>query len=154
MKWPLPKPTRHNLLSATLATALALSPLTASPARAGNDEQIGALAFGSILGLITAGVVISSLNQNRPHTQPVPTGPQPGVGPRKILPGYCKFSVPYGANRGTYFGRQCLIRNFSYWPSLPRHCGRWVNQPARSGVKAYRARCLAREGYVTGGPRR
>lgn len=145
-------------IAATLAMALALSSVSVAPARAGTEEQAGALAFGSILALITAGIVISNLNQNPGVVSPKPIRPRaplhPRPDPRKALPGYCKVSVPYGHDRGTYFGRQCLIRNFSYWPMLPDRCERKVNLPGRPGTTVYQKSCLARYGYRTGmGPR-
>ena len=74
--------------------------------------------------------------------------------PRKLLPAQCDFTVYGGPDRGTYYGRRCLKRNFDHWALLPNRCEEkvWVPRDGRS-VNAYDAQCLARFGYRERGQR-
>ncbi|GKY86315.1 hypothetical protein STA1M1_01840 [Sinisalibacter aestuarii] len=146
---------------ATLTAALALSPLAASPARAGNEETIGAIAAASVFALITAGIVANAATQKGHKSTPTPhhytprRDPEPNrwdhgrtrTDPRKLLPAQCEFSVNHGRDRGSYYSSQCLQRSFNHWPYLPDRCEKRIDGPGRHDIRAYDASCLARYGY-------
>ncbi|RME18710.1 MAG: hypothetical protein D6801_00710 [Alphaproteobacteria bacterium] len=145
-------------LATALATALAFSPVAATPARAGGDEAVAVIAFGTLLTMFTAGLIASNVQDRDHHPRPLPPRPQPQpprpkpqppVAPSKQLPMQCKFRVPYGVDRGGYFRSSCLVRNYTRWSSLPRVCEESVRLPREGYVRAYRARCLAGYGYGT-----
>jgi hypothetical protein len=160
------KPARSAMV-ATLTAALALTPLTASPAQAGTEDKVGAIAIASVLALFTAGIIAKAASQRDTtpdrHTQPGRHDPPwhsgepdrpPRTDPRKLLPAQCGFTVAYGRDRGSYYGSQCLQRNFTHWPFLPDRCEERVEGRGRHDVKAYDATCLARYGYSEGRPPR
>jgi hypothetical protein len=160
----------RSAMAATLAAALAFTPLTAAPAQAGNDEAVGAIAAASFFALLTAGVIASAATSGRDDAprradaprahsprDPRPGMPRPGRGrdiprtdPRKILPEDCEFTVTHGRDRGSYYVSQCLNRNFRYAAYLPDRCEERIESWGGRRVRAYDATCLARFGYTSG----
>lgn len=153
-------------LAATLATALALTSVAASPARAGSEQTVGAIAAASFFALLTAGIIASTASQNRYTPPPVTykpppgggdprwgSGPgRPGVDPRKALPAQCEFTVRHGKDRGTYYDARCLQREFSFWPYLPDRCEQRIDVHGGRDIRGYDATCLARYGYTEAKP--
>lgn len=147
-----------------LSASLALSPMTASPAHAG-EKEIGAIAAASFFALVTAGIIASAAKENAGKItidRHAPRASKPGsrrgpnrADPRKALPSQCDFTINRGRDRGTYYGHNCLVRNFDYWPYLPDRCETRVKGRGNHWVKAYSESCLARYGYTeeTGRPR-
>lgn len=133
----------RKALAATLAAALTLTAASTAPARAdGNGDAIAAAAF---FGLIAAAIIASTRN-DAGHPAPLPYPPV--VTPRKVLPTACRFEIHHGTDRGTWFGRNCLVANYDYWQLLPDRCERRVAYPGRRHeLVAYDARCLAQVGY-------
>ncbi len=131
-------------VAATLAGALALTTAGVAPARA--DTNADAIAAAAFFGLVAAVIIASSRNgTSQPRT----------VAPRNPLPAECRFHIRHGPDRGTYFGRRCLVANFDQWPRLPDRCERQVELPHRYyDVIAYDAQCLARSGFRADGQAR
>ncbi|HCQ65493.1 MAG TPA: hypothetical protein DIU07_10185 [Rhodobacteraceae bacterium] len=132
----------RKALAATLAAALTFTTAGVAPARAdGNGDAIAAAAF---FGLVAAAIIASTRDRAARSPQPHP----PAAPPRKLLPAECRFEIHYGADRGRWFGRNCLVANYAHWPRLPDRCARRVELPRRHyDVVAYKAQCLARAGY-------
>jgi len=125
-------------LAATLALAMAVTTATTAPARAENDAA-GAIFAASVIALIATAVVSSTRDGKRAS---------PPVDQRKALPMDCRFDIRRGADRGTWYGRRCLVANFDHWPLLPDRCEQWVERPRRGReFIAYDTQCLARFGY-------
>lgn len=141
-----PSPGRA-LIAATLATSLALTPVAATPARAGSQDNTGAIAAFTLFGLLTAGLLANSLAHQPNRYDPPRGGQRPPLGTRKHLPGECRFQVRHGQDRGTWYGSRCLKRNFDYWAYLPQRCEEHIDRPGRPDRTGYRARCLAQFGY-------
>lgn len=144
-------------LAATLAASIALTPVAAMPARA--DEQVGAIAAAGILALLMSGIFASGQDQGGLAISTPPRGNtglwdrdredghRPRLDPRRALPEVCEFTLRHGRDRGTYYGRHCLVQNFGYWPYLPDRCEQRVSLRDRFPTAAYDAQCLARFGY-------
>lgn len=127
-------------VATALAAALALTTATTAPARAG-DEEIGAIAAASFFALIAAGIIASQNHRGS-------GGHHPRLDPKKALPAACHITVHRGPDRGTWYARRCLRRNFTYAARLPAQCEDLVYVPRRSGnIRAYDDQCLARFGY-------
>ena len=135
-----------------LSASLAFSPVTATPAHAGNDDA-AAIAAASFFALITAGIIASAANQNSWKFDTDRGGNRGNRGhARKALPAKCELNVRGGPDRGNYFGTFCLKRNYTHVASLPARCQEsiWVPRRGRT-VSAYDAQCLSRFGYRTAG---
>lgn len=146
---PMPHPASRlflrPILAMSLAASIALSPVAATPARAGGDagKVIGALI---VLGLIGAAI----------HNSDVQATPRPRPDPRshKRLPAGCMktFETRFGSE--TFVGRNCLERNFRHWASLPQQCALTIRTPGSRGHDVRRAvyqpRCLRQHGFRIG----
>lgn len=141
------------VIAAMLAATLALTSVTATPARAGGEDKVGAIAAASFFALITAGIIAGAASQHRDDKAlPAPRGSRHGWGDRrddrrKVLPAQCEFTVRHGRDAGTYYDSHCLKRSFNYWPYLPDRCEERVDLRGSRDRNAYDARCLARYGY-------
>lgn len=145
---------------ALLATSVALSPLSAAPARA--DETTDTIAAVTIFGLLAAGI-LSNLGNDAAQAAPNPATNgnrwehwndgwgshhgTPRVTSRKVLPQQCEFTIRHGSNRGIYFDRRCLKQKFEYWGYLPGQCETRVTPPYRAHGRSYTATCLNHFGY-------
>ncbi|MAM63236.1 hypothetical protein [Maritimibacter sp. UBA3975] len=160
-----------------LAASVALSPVAATEAQAGNEEALIAGAIGTIiLGAIATqalngNVRIHSNTQSHyvPRQQPTYRhGSQAGRygnqhggnrggnhgGSRakhfKQLPARCIVNVP--GERGVLFGNRCLQRNFRGAAYLPGYCKDHVYNSRNGNVRnVYRGRCLKQAGYSVAG---
>ncbi|GGD19906.1 hypothetical protein [Sinisalibacter lacisalsi] len=145
--------TRTAIVTA-LSASLALTPVSVTPARAG-EAELGAVAAASFFALVTAGIIASAAKENSGGSviDRHPPARHPGRGPqrpdpRKTIPAQCDLYVQGGPDRGVYYTRSCLMRNFDYWAFLPDRCEERVWVPRlRQNVNAYDAQCLARFGY-------
>lgn len=152
-----PKSIAKTAIVTALSASLALSPMTATPAQAGNDDA-AAVAAASFFALITAGIIANAARNNDGawtvdrRDQRSNRGNQGS--PRKILPSKCELVVRRGPDRGTYYGRPCLRQNYNFVASLPARCLEKVWVPRRDrNVNAYDAQCLSRFGYRERGQR-
>lgn len=161
MKRIFPTPFARAAVVTALSASLAFSPMVAAPAYA-DDQRAGAIAAASFFALLTAGIIASAAQENK-ATQADRRGngrdrhdrdQRRREDPRKALPAQCDLKVRKGPDRGTYYARRCLKRNFDYWAYLPARCEDKVWVPRRGrNVNAYDAQCLARFGYHEAGSR-
>ncbi|MCB1336516.1 MAG: hypothetical protein KDK10_03325 [Maritimibacter sp.] len=136
--------TSHMACAATLAGALTLTTATTAPARA--DSNGDAIAAAAFLGLVAAAVIATSRSDGaHPGGYPLP----PVVVPQSPLPSACRFDIKLGSDRGSWYGRRCLISQYRYWGTLPGVCAERVELPnVRYDVVAYEAGCLWRHGLM------
>jgi len=131
----------RKAVATTLAAALTFTTAGVAPARADNNGD--AIAAAAFFGLVAVGIIAATRDKDtRPHYRP-------GVSQPQYLPGACQFDIRRGADRGTWYGRQCLAeRNIDVW-SLANRCKEWVRVPGRQkNIVAYSAQCLMRIGSV------
>lgn len=139
----------HRQFIATIAAAaIAITGVSAAPARAGDDEVGAALA--ALLGLAIVGAVIHDKNKDkkRRHVVHTPVHPKP-IPPRvnrKLLPQQCLRSFNTHQGKARIFGQRCLNQNYRFAQNLPAACHRqvWTSRGWRAG---FGARCLNRHGY-------
>lgn len=163
-----------RLLSATLAAALALTPVTVTPSQAADAEDI----VGVLAGIATIAILSRALDDDRSGSSTrsrataakhddrrwyddrdgywvrdgrtwrfVPRHDRRHAS-RKTLPEACLFT--FETDRGNYraFGENCLknrMRDKARY--LPRECERTI-RTRRGNRDIYMARCLSREGWT------
>jgi len=131
-----------------LVLGIALSPITAAPARA-DAQSDRALAI--ILGLVATGLILDKHNDRRTTRR---TPPQPV---RKELPARCfkRYETRDGAKK--FFGARCLEKHYRQARHLPQRCEVTIKSRNRHGERVrrdvYSPRCLRREGYAIAGRR-
>lgn len=153
-------------LAATMAATVALTPLTATPARA--DSTGAAVAATGFLALLMAGILAGSQAQasvqtppadhDRPHGWPVNPGQRPGYAPRPVqqqtrtLPRECRVTYRLGSSAAPYYETSCLIREMPGWQRLPQRCEQTIRiKGSGSGThRAYAESCLLNAGYRVG----
>lgn len=145
----------RSAIAAMLAAALAITPITATPAHAGNEDTVGAVAAASFFALLTAGIIASTAQKNRDQRPRAAVTPwrqndnrRDGRARRKVLPEQCEFTVRRGKDRGTYYESRCLRSEFRGWPYLPGRCEKHINLRGGRSTYGYKAQCLARFGYT------
>lgn len=147
----------RKFIALVLASALAITGLSAVPARADGDT---ARIFA---GLAALAIIGAALERNRRHTtvtkqyiqppypQPTrsqPTRPLPSYVSRRDLPQVCLRNRSVNGQRRNLFGARCLQNKYTYTSSLPYACqlGYWDGQKNRIG---YEPLCLRERGYRT-----
>ena len=141
--------TYKSFISTVLAAALALSTLSAAPARAGSDT--GKIVAGVAVGAILGAAIASNNNRqhrgghvSRKHHDPYGGGHHRGYKghgyKRTNLPGACRV---HRGHRSGYSGRCLSGYNYSY-SALPSACA--VRIGGYHGT-IYRDRCLNQYGY-------
>lgn len=149
-----------TLISAVLAAILAVTSLTAAPARAGNDE-VGAFILGATTLFLLGHVLSDHDDRVRGryryefrYGDPYPDRRyrddryyrEPRLKPRyRSLPSVClRTAETYRHGTIRFFGERCLERHARFVPDV---CRQFVRGP-RGGKRAiYRAGCLRRHGY-------
>ncbi|MEM8776608.1 MAG: hypothetical protein AAGF53_16355 [Pseudomonadota bacterium] len=169
----------RKFISIVAASAIALSGMTATPARADND--FGKIVAGAA-ALAIIGIALSqkkeksvrhqnvSRSYNRPiykdahsygkksyghnygHKKHSKNFKHDSYGVYKGLPAHCRTTIrtKYGDRRG--YRRGCLHRNYAHYNSLPHKCaisGRSYSNGGRSVV--YERSCIRQHGYFTAG---
>ncbi|MEC7762729.1 MAG: hypothetical protein VX874_12565 [Pseudomonadota bacterium] len=158
-----------------LAASVALSPVSATQAQAGNEDALIAGAIGTIiLGAIATHAItngnIRFQNNTQSHYTPPRTTP-PNYGNQhggrhdgnrggnygnhggnrhnaKQLPAACIVNNIPG-ERGVLFGNRCLQRNFAGASRLPVQCKDNVYNRNTGNVRnVYRGHCLRQYGYT------
>lgn len=163
-----------------LAASIALTPVSATTAQAGEEE----LFVGAILGALTLGALAAATSPNtssqfsvqtgrpryhtpysppratphRPHTHQPPRvthQPRPPVygTPRGAIPAYCAVNVAGTRNATQYFGAACLERNFNGARALPSYCRTTLVKHGGRKRQLYSGSCLARAGFNVSGRR-
>lgn len=143
----------RKFIALIVATAVAVTTLSAAPARA--DEREIAKILAGLAALAFIGVAIE---HNRDRDQPITshigrTPPRP-VKPRPVPPQVSKFQLPnhclhkYSVNNGQrrLFGKRCLSNNYRHTASLPYAC-QFQFRDGRETRTGYEPRCLRERGY-------
>ncbi len=140
---------RKTLITTALAAALAIGPLTATPAAADSDDVAKLL-----LGAIALGVVVHAIDKNRDRNDEATHGPHNPVDPgwgrpphrRYALPARCEFEVRTRQGRREVFGERCLEREGVRVNRLPNRCefDVWTERGRRT---VFGSRCLREHGY-------
>ena len=140
-------------IALVISLTIAITAVSAAPARAG-DQDLARLLAG-IAALAIIGKAIHDRNdkdhvtQNHiiPRQHTIKPRPLPDRVARKTLPAQCLRDVrgPNGNTRRVLAAR-CLERNYRFSNELPRGCARQV-ETQRGWRWAYGARCLRRNGY-------
>lgn len=157
----MPLRIQKTFIATVAAVAIAITGLTAAPARAGDNERAAALA--AILGLALVGAVLADRKSDKKKKAKAKkkveryesdriyrTGPRPRPLPprvsRKLLPQDCLRSVRAERGQARIFDQRCLNRRYNYVRSLPNKCHREVYTD-RGWRQGYGVRCLHRHGY-------
>jgi hypothetical protein len=133
----------RTAIASTLAASLALTPMTAQPARA--DDAANAIAAATFFTLLLGGIAIAS-SQDRNRRGGRDDGGHHG-NRAKVLPSECALVVLKGHNRSTYYRAGCLRNSFANWRQLPDQCFERLDVRGSRDIRAYKGRCLERFGY-------
>ena len=163
--------THRTFIAVILATALAVTGLTTTSARAGNDDVAKWIAGAVAIGIIGAAIAEEkkrdrrrdqavTRQQNQSHVYKQQRQKQVyGHGAhkqkqrhvkqdqRRLLPNSCRVRLRthQGEHRG--FGRRCLLNNYANFNALPHQCAYRPN--ANRGRVIYGRDCLRNHGYRT-----
>ena len=154
----------------TLSLGIALSPISAAPAKA--DERTDALV-ATILGLAVVGAIIDDNRRDARRDRRLDRDirrddrrddwrddrrgdrRRDGVHRSKILPGQCLRYFRTVRGGRDYMGGACLQRNYDHANRLPHRCSMSIMTYNRRGDlvrrTVYRQGCLSRAGYVIAG---
>ena len=149
----------RKFIALILASALAITGLSAAPARADGD------AARIFAGLAALAIIGAALERSRKqttvtkqyiqpaHPQPVrpqPTRPLPSYVARRDLPTSCLRTRSVNGQWRNLYGARCLQNTYAHTNSLPYACqlGYWDGQRNRIG---YEPLCLRERGYRTVG---
>ncbi len=144
----------RTLIATFLAATMAVTSLSATPARAADSGEIGRFLLGAGT-LFIIGSALSNRNKHRPQVHRVHPYPdqdyvhRPRVH-RKFVPGACfrRFETYNGVIRG--FGVRCLRNNMRNFHALPGGCRTRVHVPHVGHRNLFRARCLRNNGWRMG----
>lgn len=159
--------THRSFIAVIVAAALAVTGLTGTPARAGNDDVAKWIAGAVALGLL--GAAISEENKRDRRRDQAVTRHQPkafghaGQAPRfyghtgntrshvvkradrRLLPRSCRVRLRTARGDIPGFGRRCLLRSYAHFNALPHACARRAD--GHRGRVIYAAPCLRRHGF-------
>jgi len=148
MKQTLTQTFARPMIALALAAGIALSPVSAAPARANNND---AAAF--FAALIAMGIVVSSINNGAAANQGGWDDNVVEERPRraKALPQLCLRTYDTRRGQKQYFSKHCLRKNYARWNQLPERCERTIRARDRRGLivrrAVYETRCLRSAGY-------
>lgn len=149
----------RRFIALIIAAAVAVTGLSAAPARA--DEDAARLIAG-LAALALLGAAIRSHNKDNDgyvarRTSPPVTGPMPHRPElwrkyrrhdgRWVLPGHCLRELRTGHGQvARFLGKHCLDTNYRHARSLPPMCRErlWTQTRVRNG---YDVQCLRQKGY-------
>lgn len=139
------RPKQHRtFIAIVLSAALAVTGVSAVPARADND--VGKVIAGvAVLGLLGAALHRHNTRDRR-RQQVMQPKPIPQHFRKYDLPARCVRYFPNYSHEENLVARGCLRKNYQYEASLPRQCRVtfWNGNAHRTG---YRPRCLTKRGY-------
>ncbi len=140
----------RKFIALVLSTALAITGLSAVPARADGDT---ARLLAGIAALALIGAAIRN-KRDRPDVshnyiqppRPLPPRPLPPKVARRNLPLQCLRSHSVNGHRRNMVTAGCLKNNYAFNRSLPYACQRgfWDGNRNRTG---YEPQCLRKRGY-------
>lgn len=152
--------THRTFISIILAAAIAVTGMTAAPARA-DDDTAKIIAGVAALAIIGAAIAEERKDRRRKavtrnrgygYNYDYNYGRHDNFNPRKrnrylALPAACRRHFRTRGGQVFGFGRRCLLNNYSSFNTLPHNCAgqfRLNNGRVRT---IYGARCLKRHGY-------
>ncbi|MCR9113621.1 MAG: hypothetical protein NXH84_10120 [Rhodobacteraceae bacterium] len=150
--------THRTFIAAILAAALAVTGMTAGPARADSDDIAKWIAGAVALGLIGAAIADNNRDNDRAVTRNSGRGfGNPDHGYRKnrhayqqdqryLLPKNCRARASTRSGEVRGFERNCLLRNYAHFNSLPHECAVRARGEGRQWV-IYQRRCLKQYGF-------
>lgn len=142
----------RKFIALILATAMAITGLSAAPARADGDTArvFAGLAFLALLGA----AIQKERKHNRPvvshnYTPPVhplPPRPLPPKISRRDLPQQCLRSRSVNGRYRNLVGNRCLKKNYGFNGTLPYACQLGYRENGRNHI-GYEPVCLRERGY-------
>lgn len=166
--------THRTFISIILVAALAVTGLTSTPARAGNDDIAKWIAGAVALGIIGAAIADRdrndgavtryrnydnrNYNKHRHYNDKRYYKNQRYKNKQRfnqhVLPGRCQRSFQTRRGQVQGFGRNCLLNNYSSFNALPHKCA--FKSRARDGRSRviYSRYCLQQHGYRVSADRR
>ncbi len=137
-----------RLLATVLAASLALTNMSAAPARAADTGEIARFIFGAG-AVLMLGHALSNNNKNRNVTRRNDPGTVVVTPRRRVVPSACLRKNRWNNGPRRFFGQRCLINNMNNFARLPGGCRTtiWTNNGNRT---VFSARCLRRNGWVFG----
>ncbi len=141
----------RTFTASVLVLAIALTGMTATPLRAGNNNDLGRFVAGAII-LFSLSKAIEGNKRNRasvsrdPHYPTIYPLPKPER-VKKRLPSECFFRLR--TDRGTrgVYGKICLGEIMRRADRLPRACQDTVRVRYGRRADVYSASCLREHGY-------
>lgn len=139
------------LMASVLALSLAMTSMTALPARAGRNDELGNFLAGAIALMIIGKAIENSQAATRRRNPPIRITPPPPRRPalkiRGILPSDCFFTKSTAKGRRGLYGATCLNETMRRPERLPGICRTSVS--IRNGRRAgvYDAKCLRKRGF-------
>ena len=151
--------THRTFIAAILAAALAITGMTSVPARAGDDDIAKWIAGVAALAIIGAAIADKNKKDDRVVTRNQGYGYNQGHGhghgkhqnkQRFFLPGQCMANAQTRSGHVRGYDRQCLLKNYAHFNSLPHDCAVRAWGEHRGRV-LYHGRCLQQYGYRVAG---
>lgn len=146
----------RTLMSAMLAATLALAPVGAAPAHAGNNDLNRIL--GGVAAVIILGATYDHLRDRRNRDKPAARPDRDDRHPDRYRPDHSSRIVPeqclrtsktrHGTER--YFAEPCLRRAMRNVNRLPQACAFEVRGRKGRSVIGYAPRCLRDYGWRSG----
>lgn len=133
----------RKFIATILAASLAITSLSAAPARA-SDDDLARFLVGTT-ALLLFGAALSDRNRDRGRRQDVVEPPRPRPD-RRALPERCLIRAETAVGPRRVFRAKCLERHYPRAHRLPRTCQLpiWTDRGRRP---AYLASCLRDKGY-------
>ncbi|MYM55511.1 hypothetical protein [Thalassovita mangrovi] len=154
----------RKFIATVLAASLAVTSISAAPARAGEDDLVKLLAGATALFIIGKAIndkparAAAPQSRNYDYTRPEYTRPYDGDRRHEYqhrqrhaynapLPGYCRSSVWTDQGRQRFLDGRCLRQNYSQARDLPQQCRITVGKGADHKRRGYSIPCLKRNGF-------
>lgn len=144
----------RKFIALIIATAVAVTGLSAAPARADENDLVKFLAGFAALAIIGSAIH----NRDRddapvthyvtPPKHPIPPRPLPPQVSKLQLPQQCLHTYSVHNKPRRLFGARCLKRTYSYNNSLPRAC-QFQFRHGNETRTGYEPVCLRERGYRT-----
>ncbi len=141
-----------KLIASVLAASIAITGMTAAPARALDNGELGRLIFGTG-ALIIIGSALANRNNNNNNgavvTRRGGDADRPRRHHRKIAPARCVRHSHFNNGPRRFLGQRCLNRHMHNAHRLPSACKRkvYTNNGRRN---VFGARCLRNHGWTFG----
>ena len=155
----------RTFITSVVAAAIAITGLSATPARAADGSDVARF----LAGLAALAIVGAAIRESRDRDKQVvsrrdvPFAPPPrqyhqgklkprplppGLARRAVLPGQCLRSFDARHGQARLFGQRCLEKNYRHAGSLPQICAQRI-RTKRGPRYGYDPRCLRQHGYRT-----